>query len=85
MKQIILDGNLLADATKVHDYLKEMLEFPEYYGNNLDALYDCLTDLDDVEITINLPEEDGAIFQKVLRVFKAASRNNDSMKLIVNE
>ena len=85
MKQITLDGNLLADATKVHDYLKEMLEFPEYYGNNLDALYDCLTDLEDVEITINLPEEDGAIFQKVLRVFKAASRNNDSMKLIVNE
>ena len=85
MKQITLDGNLLADAAKVHDYLKEMLEFPEYYGNNLDALYDCLTDLEDIEITINLPEEDGAIFQKVLRVFKAADRKNDSMKLIVNE
>ena len=85
MKQITLDGNLLADAAKVHDYLKEMLEFPEYYGNNLDALYDCLTDLEDVEITLNLPEEDGAIFQKVLRVFKAANRKNDSMKLIVNE
>ena len=85
MKQITLEGNLLADAAKVHDYLKEMLEFPEYYGNNLDALYDCLTDLEDVEITLNLPEEDGAIFQKVLRVFKAANRKNDSMKLIVNE
>ena len=84
MKQITLDGNLLADAAKVHDYLKEMLEFLEYYGKNLDALYDCLTDLEDVEITINLPEEDGAIFQKVLRVFKAADRKNDSMKLIVN-
>ena len=85
MKQITLDGNLLADAAKVHEYLKEMLEFPEYYGSNLDALYDCLTDLEDIEITINLPEEDGAIFQKVLRVFKAADRKNDSMKLIVNE
>ena len=85
MKQITLDGNLLADAAKVHDYLKEMLEFPEYYGKNLDALYDCLTDLENIEITINLPEEDGAIFQKVLRVFKAADRKNDSMKLIVNE
>lgn len=85
MKQITLDGNLLADAAKVHDYLKEILEFPEYYGSNLDALYDCLTDLEDIEITINPPEEDGAIFQKVLRVFKAADRNNDSMKLIINE
>lgn len=36
MKQIILDGNVLADASKVHDYLMEMLKFPEYYGKNLD-------------------------------------------------
>lgn len=81
MKQIILDTNLLSDASKVHDYLMETLEFPEYYGKNLDALYDCLTDLEDVEITIALPQEDGAIFQKILRVFKAADRANESLKL----
>lgn len=83
MKQITLDGNLLADAAQVHDYLKECLEFPEYYGKNLDALHDCLTDLDEIEITITAPEEDGAIFQRVLRVFKAADRENDSLRLIV--
>ena len=82
MKQVILDGNLLGDISQVHDYLKEMLEFPEYYGKNLDALYDCLTDLADVEITITVPEEDGAIFQKVLRVFKSADRENENLKLI---
>lgn len=76
MKQITLDGNILADAVKVHDYIKEMLGFPEYYGKNLDALYDCLTDLEDMEITVTAPTEDGAIFQKVIRVFKAASREN---------
>lgn len=81
MKQITLDGNLLGDAAQVHDYLKEMLEFPEYYGKNLDALFDCLTDLDNVEITITAPEEDGAIFQKVLRVFKAADRENGALKV----
>ena len=81
MKQVILDGNILADATQVHDYLKEMLDFPEYYGKNLDALHDCLTDLEDVEITITSPEEDGAIFQRVLRVFKAADRENETLYL----
>ena len=74
MKRITLDGNILADAAKVHDYLMEILEFPEYYGKNLDALHDCLTDLEDVEITITSPEEDGAIYQRIVRVFKAASR-----------
>ena len=82
MKQITLDGNLLGDVAHIHDYLKEMLEFPEYYGKNLDALYDCLTDLSDVEITITSPAEDGAIFQIVLRVFKAADRENENLKII---
>lgn len=81
MKQVILDGNILADATQVHDYLKKMLEFPEYYGKNLDALHDCLTDLEDVEITITSPDEDGAIFQRILRVFKAADRENETLYL----
>ena len=84
MKQIILDGNILADAAKVHDYLMEMLDFPEYYGKNLDALHDCLTDLEDVEIVITAPEEDGAIFQRILRVFKASENENDSIKLILS-
>ena len=83
MKQIILDGNILADAAQAHDYLKEMLEFPEYYGKNLDALHDCLTDLENVEITITSPDEDGAIFQRMLRVFKAADRENETLYLNV--
>lgn len=83
MKQITLDGNILADAALVHDYLKEQLQFPEYYGKNLDALYDCLTDLNDIEITITPPAEDGAIYQRIIRVFKAAENGNDSIALIL--
>ena len=81
MQQITLDGNILADAARVHDYLKETLHFPEYYGMNLDALYDCLTDLEDIEIIITAPDEDGAIFQKIVRIMKAADRKNESIKL----
>ena len=29
----------------IHEYLMEKFEFPSYYGKNLDALYDCLTDI----------------------------------------
>ena len=81
MKQITLDGNILSDASLVHDYLKELLQFPEYYGKNLDALYDCLTDLENVEITMTVPEQDGAIFQRVVRIFKAAAAANEYIKL----
>lgn len=79
MKQIILDGNILSDAAQMHDYLKQQLDFPEYYRKNLDALHDCLTDLQDIEIIITAPDEDGAIFQRILRVFKSAAKENESL------
>ena len=81
MKQITLDGNILANAAQTHDYLKETFDLPEYYGKNLDALFDCLTDLDEVEVTIISPEEDGAIYQKVVRIFKAVAAANEDFKL----
>ncbi|MCB1143551.1 MAG: barstar family protein [Leptospiraceae bacterium] len=31
---------------EVHNILLKTLEFPESYGYNLDALYDCLTEMD---------------------------------------
>ncbi len=31
---------------EMHKQLKEKLDFPEYYGENFDALNDCLSDLE---------------------------------------
>lgn len=39
---IILDGNKMGDRAEIHAQLKEKLHLPDYYGNNLDALNDCL-------------------------------------------
>ncbi len=30
---------------EIHEILKEAFDFPDYYGKNLDALWDCLTDM----------------------------------------
>ena len=51
-----IDGNLINNDG--HDYLKEVFDFPDYYGKNLDALYDCLCDIGvDTEIVlINVDE-----------------------------
>ena len=51
--RIELDCRQMADKQAVHAYLKQALSLPEYYGNNLDALFDILTEYEEpVELVL---------------------------------
>jgi ribonuclease inhibitor len=53
MKHITIDCTLIPDKAALHQALAQALNFPDYYGNNLDALYDCLTDIrEDITLTL---------------------------------
>ena len=41
---VVLDGSLMINRQAVHSQLQERLHLPEYYGCNLDALFDLLTE-----------------------------------------
>ena len=45
MKTYYLDCANMYDRQSAHDYLEASPELPDYYGRNLDALADCLTEL----------------------------------------
>ncbi len=78
----ILDAAQMHERTGAHNYLKEQLHLPEYYGKNLDALYDCLTDLWETDIEfINIDNAPGSYFQKVLAVFQEAAEENRNLHL----
>ena len=49
---IFLDFAHVANITELHQYLKREFRLPDYYGNNLDALYDCLSEKDIRCITV---------------------------------
>ena len=89
MKQITLDGNALIDAGGVHDYLKEMLALPEYYGKNLDALFDCLTELDQpTRLEISNPDcliSLGHYGEALISTFRDAALENPNLELVYSE
>lgn len=79
---IILDASRLRTRSAAHEYLKEQLQFPAYYGKNLDALYDCLTQLDETEVEfVNLDAAAESYFTKVLPVFQEAEESNRKLHL----
>ncbi len=44
MEKIILDGMEMTDKTAAHEHIARRLDFPGWYGNNLDALWDMLSE-----------------------------------------
>lgn len=41
----VIDGSKMTNRQEAYQELKKALEAPDYMGNNLDALYDVLTEM----------------------------------------
>ena len=54
MNHFILDFSEIKTVLELHQYLKEVFDLPAYYGNNMDALWDCLSCCYDESTTIEL-------------------------------
>ena len=81
--RVVLDALRLQSKEEAHKYLCEALNFPEYYGGNLDALHECLTELDDAEIEfVNADKVSGGYFARVMNVFTDSAEENPGLKIL---
>lgn len=49
-----LDFSGIKSLLALHQYMKEVFHLPDYYGHNMDALWDCLSCCYDETTTIEL-------------------------------
>ena len=49
--KVILQGAEMTSVPALHAHLKQQLSFPDYYGENLDGLWDCIRCVD-VPLTV---------------------------------
>ena len=47
MKSVILDAKKMVEKEKMHEYFAKKFDLPEHYGRNLDALFDCLCEVNE--------------------------------------
>lgn len=82
--RVELDASRMRERAEAHAYLTQALQLPDYYGKNLDALYDCLTERDDLELLFtNVPApSEKSYFHRIRRVCAAAALRHPGIRII---
>lgn len=88
MKRVNIDGKELVSPKALHESLAAALSFPEYYGGNLDALYDALTDIrEDVCLAVtnsaDAKEQLDGYWWSFIGVFSDAQAKTGKLRLLL--
>ena len=79
---IFIDGSRYASAKELHLALKRMLDLPEYYGCNADALYDCLSERKDRVNLVLLSQGSGETMEALRKVVRVIEDLDGDTKIV---
>lgn len=90
MKIAAISCREIDSRAALHSALRDALSLPEYYGNNLDALSDCLTDLSEDMLFIVrdfsfLEETLGEYARRFRLVLQNCAADNGHLNLMITE
>ena len=84
MKEVSLDCRGFVPRSELHKAFAGALSFPDHYGNNLDALHDCLTEISGKVRLLNWESAEtrlGTYGAKAKKVIAAAALHNTDLDL----
>lgn len=90
MKHIILDFEGIKTLWELHEYFKAVFHLPDYYGRNMDALWDCLYYSFEFPTTITLknvsdiPAELQETVEVILELFDDLQHEDKKVTVVVD-
>jgi len=89
MREVVFDSSHVERLDQLHSELARIFDFPDYYGANLDALYDCLSG--DIALPLRIIWKNynitrsklGKDVEKVLKVMKDFAKEEPDFTLEV--
>ncbi len=90
MKELIIDGKNIHNKEIFYMYIRRQLDSCEYYGDNLDALWDVLSTYDK-HITIRFINKELLIEnladygQSIINVFQDGAEENHNISLEISD
>lgn len=88
-KRLTLNAKRMTTREQAHAHIKERLRLPDWYGNNLDALNDCLGEIGEpTRITVRyaprLEQNLGEYGLKLIRLLESASAENKNIRVVLH-
>lgn len=86
MKELIIDGAAMTSKKAMYIHLSRVFSFPSHFGNNLDALWDILTEENEPttiyfkNVTKVIEHLDG-YGEKLIQVFQNLQQTTDNYRI----
>ncbi len=89
-RRISLNARRMTTRELAHAHIKERLRLPQWYGNNLDALNDCLGEIGvPTRIVLRfsplLERQLGEYSRKLIGVFERAADENENLSVTLRK
>ena len=88
MRTVVLDCAQMTSREAAHDYLARELSFPDWYGRNLDALYDLLSTCPELNLTLTNAAAIAKLFRygdNLMLTLRDAAEANPNFTLEIQE